>query len=1527
MKRLRLITQCTLGLILGLYVALIFALDTAGVQVRVADYVETQLGQLLHTAVKIDRVAIGLNGSVSLHGVTLNDQQDNHLLHSDLIYAKMRPMRLLRGEVFLRNVALLDADIALRRDSVRGQTNFQFLIDAFTPQHPRDRQPDVRINSLLMRRCRLSYDVADCPQPAPAVFSPHHVALHIEEANLSLKHLSRDSLDVRVRQLAVHERSGLTVDRVRMRLIANRTEARLSDLLVQLPHSRITWPTLHATYHTGSAETFRRSLRFETSPKEFRLATRDLAPLTPKLRDIDETLMLQSRIALADEVLTLSSLSLSTLSDGLDMTGRMRLDLSEPGTLIMSAQDLNLRSNATWLMATAGSLTGKGLPAELASLGALTFTGSGSFHTPIRQAPTVLPKLPAGALHGQLTTDLGNLEIRGDLTPGHRFAVHIASDGLDVNPLSTTRTLPSDLNFEASAAGWLRPTTQSVTLGSISGETTVHAMRIGRATLHGLHLTAATDGHEATLHGRSDDEAARLTIDATSTLHTSAPFARLPQDITLHLNVEHLIPARLGLTQRFGPQGTLSFDASGHAIPAALDHLDAEVSITNLTMSNDGDNIVPFRLDRTDIALYPTGHASSRLTLRSDFGHLDYDGPLHPSALRSISHAMMRQLADVAAEESPLQERTATDDAGVDDVKSGGHDNLDSALHPGSRLSLALAVTDTEFIHRFLGIPLTSRGTIQAHGHTTADGQEAAFSFLAPELKFGSATLRDVSVYARNRGGEVALLAKLASTLKNGRRVQAELSTKGTSGRLETVLSWDESLHEWYGKVAATTDLKMKAGDALSLHTMFSPTTLCIGDSLWRVSEGTIEYGHKRISISDVGISHASQRLRINGIYDASAEAAGRTEGDTITVGLNDLDLAYALAFANFGVVEFGGHATGQIYVRRLPNGNPWARATLAVPDFTFNQTPFGAADIVLGWNHELHDITIQGDIREEGIGYTLVRGYVDPIARDLDLRTESRATPLGFLEKYTQGIFEDVTGRATGHCRIYGGFRSIAFSGHETGECEATIPVTGVRYQVTEADVDIVPDAFHIRSARISDGATGQGTAYGSITHEHIRDMHYDFTLAGTDLRLYDRRRDIDLPFYATATGSGDVHIYGAPGQMNADIHVKTSPGSMLTYILDSPDADASQLLTLRDGGEHSAQTSSPSDLQPLTSYLSPPPTDVPTTDINLYLEVDVEDQSALHLVTDDKSGDVITVYGSGPIQAHYHNKSGFRMYGIYNIHRGTYSLNIPSLAQRRRFEMIEGGRVQFSGDPMDAEVNVRAQYVVASASLADLNLGSGLPSTPTRVNCLVDIHGQVAAMEFDLDFALPNCSEDEQMMVRNLIASDEDRTMQVLYLLGVGRFYAYNYTGMDGVQSQSVMMMNSLLSSTLSSQLNNIIASAVGSSNWSFGTNISTGQLGWSDMEVEGLVSSRLLSGRLLLNGNFGYSERQTATTNFVGDFDVQYLVTPRGTVAVRAYSETNDRYFTKSTLTTQGVGLQLRRDFSRLSQLFRRRHKRRG
>ena len=105
----------------------------------------------------------------------------------------------------------------------------------------------------------------------------------------------------------------------------------------------------------------------------------------------------------------------------------------------------------------------------------------------------------------------------------------------------------------------------------------------------------------------------------------------------------------------------------------------------------------------------------------------------------------------------------------------------------------------------------------------------------------------------------------------------------------------------------------------------------------------------------------------------------------------------------------------------------------------------------------------------------------------------------------------------------------------------------------------------------------------------------------------------------------------------------------------------------------------------------------------------------------------------------------------------------------------------------------------------------------------------------------------------------------------------------------------------------------------NWNIGANLSTGQEGWSDVEAEAILSGRLLNNRLLINGNFGYRENVMANTNFVGDFEAIWLLTKDGQCRLRGYNQTNDRSFTKSTLTTQGIGFIYKKDFDKWTDLF--------
>ena len=264
----------------------------------------------------------------------------------------------------------------------------------------------------------------------------------------------------------------------------------------------------------------------------------------------------------------------------------------------------------------------------------------------------------------------------------------------------------------------------------------------------------------------------------------------------------------------------------------------------------------------------------------------------------------------------------------------------------------------------------------------------------------------------------------------------------------------------------------------------------------------------------------------------------------------------------------------------------------------------------------------------------------------------------------------------------------------------------------------------------------------------------------------------------------------------------------------------------------------------------------------------------------------------------------------------QGIYKLTVQNVI-KKDFQFQQGGTITFGGNPYDATLQLKALYTINGVSLSDLNIGRSFSSNNIRVNCIMNIGGSPYSPTVDFDLELPTMNSDAQQMVRSLINSEEELNQQVIYLLAIGRFYNPTPT-LDGErqaagQSQTSLAMQSLLSGTISQQINSVLSNVIKSNNWNFGANISTGAEGFNNAEYEGLLSGRLLNNRLLINGQFGYRDNPNATTSFIGDFDIRYLLYPNGNLALKVYNQTNDRYFIKNSLNTQGVGLIMKKDFN--------------
>jgi hypothetical protein len=317
-----------------------------------------------------------------------------------------------------------------------------------------------------------------------------------------------------------------------------------------------------------------------------------------------------------------------------------------------------------------------------------------------------------------------------------------------------------------------------------------------------------------------------------------------------------------------------------------------------------------------------------------------------------------------------------------------------------------------------------------------------------------------------------------------------------------------------------------------------------------------------------------------------------------------------------------------------------------------------------------------------------------------------------------------------------------------------------------------------------------------------------------------------------------------------------------------------------------------------------------------NMKIQVDVTPEAQMILVMDPIGGDRIKANGSGNLRLTYESgNEDLKMYGTYTLDKGSYNFTLQDIIIKD-FTIKPGSSIAFHGDPYSAQLDIQAVYSV-NANLSDLDESflqdKDLNRTNVPVHALLMAQGDMRQPDISFDLEFPTLTQDTYRKVRSIVSTEEMMNRQIIYLLALNRFYTPDY--MTTTKGNELF---SVASSTIASQLSSMLGQL--SENWSIAPNLRSDRGDFSDVEVDVALSSTLLNNRLLFNGNFGYRDKSLNTNQFVGDFDIEYLLNRRGTWRLKAYNRYNDQnYYVRTAQTTQGVGLVFKRDFDRMFRFF--------
>lgn len=1486
--------QWIIGIICGLFLSLQIAMYMPFIQEKVGSIVSSVLKETWDWDIKIDKVRIGLGNRIIIDGIELKDKQDSTIVNASRLAAKIDLLPLLEGRVSIANAQLFGTSINLYQQTPEESPNFQFLIDTFSSNDTTSSPINLHIGSVVLRRVSINWNQQWMPHKPEGTLDPAHLQLNNIALTAHLRTLTSDSLNVAIKRLSFIEKSGFCIENISLETAYGSYGGYLHDMAIKLPHSTISLPSFEAAWPDSINKKNFKNLVNNTewnSHLSLNIVPSDFKTLVPKLSAAHSPISIKAEADGRDGNVNIKQFKVDN-NGSLSLASRIHItDIT--GEPYFSAAIDKLQANKKLQLYITQELEGKQreISPLITRLDTVNIKGRIEIS---RQKQTY---------NISIINHCGNIGMNAELANNNDFKLSVYTTGIDVDKILSDNGQHTigNIAFNTKAHGVLH---NKHNLPQMEINTLLPHVHINGNEYTDAHINASVTKDKVSATAHIDD----IIGSAKAEIKWQKNYIN---HIVANIDIDNMLTERLGLGNRY-PEKSLSITSNIDVRGTCLDDITGSISINDAALKSTDTTAIlvgPYNLDINT----STEPDNRNLYIKSNFINASAIGDYKfTTLLATIQNHLHKELPNIISKKP---------------------------LKVADNLNFSISIQDTTFLRHIIlkNITIPKEATITGNIYGS---DSLKLSAHIPYLQYNKEYLRNsnLSIHSSNN-----LLTSLFTTERRQKKGFTTLSLKANAGdnRLRLITSIDNQRQpRSKGELDITANFINTHSDDPHITAWIAPTDLTISDVPWRIYPTSLALKNKKITIKGFKVSdHNNRNVEINGQISTNKE-------DTLNVALENIDVKYILDLVNFHSVEFEGDASGNVHATKLLS-QPYATADITVENFNFNQAPMGKLTAKANWGETPNMLKLDASIYDETNNHsTNIHGGFnigDKSRGDgLDLRINTKRFNLAFLNFFTKSIFEDFQGRGTGYCRIYGPFKAIDLEGDmliDNAYCK--LPMLGTSYRLENDSVHLRPGEIVINALLMDEDFVAKpenkkakvtsnkqllahnALLKGKLNHQHFKDLTFQFDVKANNLLGYNFTDFGEDSFYATAYASGDISIKGLPGRLTVDINATPEAGTVFTYNVSTPEnITEAGFITFNDGNARKNQKQNlstqgnPSSAKEENTNQADDDDDMePSSDLFLNFNLQITPSVKMRLLMDSKSGDMIELQGNGKIMAKYHDKGRFNIYGTYRVQDGSYKLSIQDII-RRDFKFQPDGTIVFGGDPMKADLNMKAIYTVHGVSLDDLTTSS-LGFSKTRVDCIMDLTGHPEQPAITFDFDLPDATEDEQQMVRSIVSTEEERNIQTIYLLGLGRFF--NFDAQD--DSQSTAAINSLVSSTLSQQINQFISNAVGNkSNWNFGTSLKTSDDGWRNMDVEGQLSGKLLNNRLLVYGNFGYREKYYTQRSFISDVSVEYLLTKNGTISIKAYNQANDRYFVQSSINSQGIGIQFKKDFNHIPDLFR-------
>jgi hypothetical protein len=542
-----------------------------------------------------------------------------------------------------------------------------------------------------------------------------------------------------------------------------------------------------------------------------------------------------------------------------------------------------------------------------------------------------------------------------------------------------------------------------------------------------------------------------------------------------------------------------------------------------------------------------------------------------------------------------------------------------------------------------------------------------------------------------------------------------------------------------------------------------------------------------------------------------------------------------------------------------------------------------------------------------------MVEGYFYPENKKnyLDLKAHFDNFNVEILNPYLSAFASDFEGKAFGDINLSGRFDSLDLQGSlKILRGRMKIDYLNSSYTFTD-NILFKGNTINFDSLRLFDSYGNLGLCNGYIKHQSFQNFQYDISVQLNKLLCLNTNSNTTEMFYGRAFASGLAKIYGKDDLVNISVDVRTDKGTALYIPIDYSgevyENDYIKFVSL-DTTESLSLTEDKTDL----------------SGVAMEMIIDVTPDAEVQIIFDPKVGDIIKGRGNGNISIDVTKEGDYSMLGDYTISSGDYLFTLEGIINKK-FEVVPGGTIVWTGDMYDANIDIKAIYPLRTR-LYDLVMhidSSDVYKKSIPVNVVLGMKNSLFNPEISFDIELPNSEEQAINLMESMLSTEQEMNRQVFSLMVLNSFMP---TQQNSYENPIASGMGVSTTEMLSNQLSNWLSQI--SNDFDIGVNYRPGDEITND-QLELALSTQLFNERITIDGNVGVGgnnisqQEEENTGDVIGDVEVEYKISNR--LRIKAYNRSNAiDPLTQRAPYSQGVGIFYRREFDNLKDLFRKQSK---